>query len=142
MCPTVHALCLQTAARTTRVPLYTCATQRPIGTRAHSQHVGTSAHVYTLPTAGSPTYAGIGRYATVPACASYTWAHPPTCAPYTAVLFVTSARAPVVILHRPCLFQVVNEREGPKREINLMKAMPLGIRLRNQVQETKGEKPS
>ena len=53
--------------RTTRVPLYTYATQRPIGTRARSLHVGTPAHVYTLPTAGSPTYARIGRYAIVPA---------------------------------------------------------------------------
>ena len=47
----------------------------------------------TTPTAGSPTYACVGRYATVPACAGYTWAHPPTCAPYTAVWFLTSARA-------------------------------------------------
>ena len=78
--------------------LYTYATQRPIGTRTRSLHVGTPAHVYTLPTAGSLTYARIGRYATVPARAHYTWAHPPTCAPYTAVRFVAYARAPVVIL--------------------------------------------
>ena len=78
--------------------LYTYPTQRPIGTRACSLHVDTPAHVYTLPTAGSQTYAGIGRYATVPARAGYTWAHPPTCTPYTVVRFLISARAPVVIL--------------------------------------------
>ena len=100
VCTTVHACCLQTTARTTRVLLYTYATQRPIGTRARSLHVGTPAHVYTLPTAGSPTYARVGRYATVPARAGYRWAHPPTCTPYTAVRFLTSARAPVVILQR------------------------------------------
>ena len=84
--------------RTTRVLLYTYATQRPIGERARSLHVGTPAYVYTLPTAGSPTYARVGRYTTVPARALYTWAHPPTCAPYTAVRLTTSARAPFVIL--------------------------------------------
>ena len=55
--------------------LYTYDTQRPIGTRARSLHVGTP----------------------------YTWAHPPTCAPYKAVRFLTSARAPVVILQTPFL---------------------------------------
>ena len=77
--------------------LYTYATQRPIGTRARSLHVGTLAHVYTVPTTGSPTCACTSRCATVRARAGYTWAHPPTCAPYTAVLFLTSARASVVI---------------------------------------------
>ena len=97
-CATVHAKYPYTTARTTRVLLYTYATQRLIGTRAPSLHVGMTAHVYTVPTAGSPTYARIGRYATVPAGAGCTWAHPPTCAPYTAVRFLSSARAPVVIL--------------------------------------------
>ena len=83
--------------------LYTYATQRPIGTRARSLHVGTPAHVYTVPTAGSPTYVRIGRYATVRARAGYTWAHPATCAPYPAVRFLTSARVPVVILQTPLL---------------------------------------
>ena len=78
--------------------LYTYATQRPIGTRARSPHVGTPAHVYTVPTAGSPTFARTGRYATARARAGHTWVHPPTCAPYTAVRVLTSARAPVVIL--------------------------------------------
>ena len=78
--------------------LYTYATQRPIGTRTRSLYVGTPAHVYTLPTTVSPPYARVGLYATVPARTGYTWAHPPTCAPYTAVRFLTSARAPVVIL--------------------------------------------
>ena len=72
--------------------LYTYATQRPIGTRGRFLHVGTTADVYTLPTAGSPTYARVGLYATVPARAGYTGAHPLTCAPYTAVRFLTSAR--------------------------------------------------
>ena len=80
--------------------LYTYATQRPIGTCARSLHVGTPAHVYTVPTAGSPTYARTGRYATVAARAGYTWAHSPTCAPYTAVWSLTSARAPVVTLQQ------------------------------------------
>ena len=67
--------------------------------RARSLHVGMPAHVYPVLTARSPTYARIGRYATVPARAGYTWAHPPTCAPYTVVRLLTSARAPVVIVH-------------------------------------------
>ena len=83
--------------------LYTYATQRPIGTRARSLHVGTPAHVYTVPTAGSPTFARTGRYATVSARAGHTWAHPPTRAPYMAVRALTSARAPVVILRTPLL---------------------------------------
>ena len=33
----------------------------------------------------------------------YTWAHPPTCAPYTAVWLITSVRAPVVKLQAPFL---------------------------------------
>ena len=66
---------------------------------ARSIHVGTPVHVYTLPTAGSPTYGRVGCYATVHARAPYTWAHPPTCAPYTTVGLLASARAPVVILH-------------------------------------------
>ena len=81
--------------------LHTYATKRPIGTRARSLRVGTPTHVYTVPTAGSPTYARIGRYATVPARPDYTWAHPPTCAPYTAVRLLASARAPVGILRQP-----------------------------------------
>ena len=78
--------------------LYTYATQRPIGARARSLHVDTPAHVYTLPAAGSLSYARVGLYTTVHARAAYTWAHPPTSAPYTAVRLITSARAPVVIL--------------------------------------------
>ena len=42
--------------------------QRPIGTRACSLHVGTPAHVYTVPTAGSPTFARTGRYPYAPGC--------------------------------------------------------------------------
>ena len=99
--------------------LYTYATQRPIGTRARSLHGGTPAHVYTVPTAGSPTYARIGRYATVPARAGYTWAHRPTCAPYTVVRFLTSARAPVVILQTPflsfCYVLVATFHSTPRR---------------------------
>ena len=79
--------------------LYTYATQRPLGARARSLHMGTPAHVYTMPAARSATYARVGRYTTVHARAPYTWAHPPTCAPYTAVQLIISARALVVILH-------------------------------------------
>ena len=41
--------------------------------------MGTPAQVYTLPAAGSPTYARVGRYTTVHARALYTWAHPLAC---------------------------------------------------------------
>ena len=91
--------------------LYTYATQRPIGTPARSLHVGTPAHVYTVPTAGPPTYVRIGRYATVRARAGYTWAHPATCAPYPAVRFLTSARVPVVILQDTCINNIL-KRHG------------------------------
>ena len=40
--------------------------------------------------------------------------------------------------YRRCLVEVIDERDGPKWEINPMEATPLGIRLRNQVQERKG----
>ena len=69
---------------------------------ARSLHVGTPAHVYTLPTARSPTYARVSCYTAVHARVPYTWAHPPTCAPYTAIRLITSARAPVVILQLEC----------------------------------------
>ena len=87
--------------QTTRVLLCTYATQPPIGASARSLRVGTPAQVYTLLTAGSPTNVRFGNYTTVHARALYTWAHPPTCAPYTAFRLMTSARAPVVILHSP-----------------------------------------
>ena len=99
--------------------LYTYATQRPIGTRARFLHVGPPAHVYTVPTAGSPTFERTGPYATVRARADHTWTHPPTCAPYTAVPVLTSARAPVVILHTSLLsfryVLVATSRARPRR---------------------------
>ena len=99
--------------------LYTYASQQLIGTGARSLHVGTPAHVYTVPTVGSPTFARTGRYATVRARAGHTWAHPPTCAPYTAVPVLTSARAPVVILQTPLLsfryVLVATSRAHPRR---------------------------
>ena len=44
--------------------------------------------------------------------------------------------------YRQCFVEVVDERDGPKWEVNQMEARPLGIRLRNQVQERKGKHPS
>ena len=99
--------------------LYTYATQRPIGTRARSLHVGTPTHAYTVPTAGSQTFARTGLYATVRARAGHTWTQPPTCALYTAVPVLTSARAPVVILQTPLLsfryVLVATSRAHPRR---------------------------
>ena len=44
--------------------------------------------------------------------------------------------------YRPRLVEVVDERDGPKLKINPMEATPIGIRLRNQVQEREGKQPS
>ena len=109
MCTTVHARCLQTSARPTRVLLYTRNTR----TLPHGRHVYSSTRAprddrseharapYTWarpptctpcrPPDRQPLRAPVVRLQY--ARAGHTWAHPPTCAPYTAVPVLTSARA-------------------------------------------------
>ena len=99
MCTTVHARCLQTTARPTRVLLYTRTTR----TLPHGRHVCCCTRV---PRDDRSEHAR----------APYTWARPPTCTPcrppdrrplHAPVVGLQYARALAVILHR-VLYSIKN----------------------------------